>query len=492
MKNNLKNERQRLHLTVLIRVGNLYSSTANALRKEITKQWLKRPTQDRKLTSLDFKFNKREIINVSVDANISVESLLKEVLKFTKKQQQYNLSAELLIPGTELWMDKFPEGGTLKQLGIHDGDIIVASLEYDDKTHLSLVPYNDIGSLFNDIVHEIGNITEDENSSDTMVGVLLYSDMDKNVALNVRNNFWELHNMSGSFLRIHLIEQMNWRVAMMYWKNVLRGDLFLLWSVLKLTATKPYERSQIYKIGYQLGILPEQFPCLVVYSNKCEGERLVFPVDPNKPNFRGIFSDISRHIKDLVPEKAFSKLKEQYPTFLTMYNSSTNNRPGTNYHTTNSVKDSNAGNKGRSFFLMPKPIYFKIALSFSGTRREYIRCVANELTSTLGEGSIFYDEYFMPELARLNLDTLLQQIYNEKSKLVVVFLCQDYKLKDWCGLEWRAIRELIKNRQDETIMLMRFDDTNIPGLFSTDGYIDISNIAPKEAAKAIIARYSSF
>jgi len=41
------------------------------------------------------------------------------------------------------------------------------------------------------------------------------------------------------------------------------------------------------------------------------------------------------------------------------------------------------------------------------------------------------------------------------------------------GLEWRSIRDLIKRHRTEDIMLLRFDDTEITGLFSTDGYIDL-------------------
>jgi hypothetical protein len=60
----------------------------------------------------------------------------------------------------------------------------------------------------------------------------------------------------------------------------------------------------------------------------------------------------------------------------------------------------------------------------------------------------------------------------------VPFLCADYEKKDWCQLEWRAIRDLIKRRQDDDIMPMRFDDTHIAGLFDIDGYLDLNSQSP--------------
>ena len=133
-------------------------------------------------------------------------------------------------------------------------------------------------------------------------------------------------------------------------------------------------------------------------------------------------------------------------------------------------------------------IRFKVALSFPGEQREYIAAVADELKSRLGAGSVFYDKDFTAQLARPNLDTLLQKIYLNNSDLVVVFLSENYEQKQWCGLEWRAIRTIIKNKSDHTIMFMRFDDANVSGSFSIDGYVDLKDHSPVQAARMIVER----
>lgn len=133
-------------------------------------------------------------------------------------------------------------------------------------------------------------------------------------------------------------------------------------------------------------------------------------------------------------------------------------------------------------------IRFKVALSFPGEHRNYVANVANEVKKRLGAGSVFYDRDFTAQLARPNLDTLLQKIYLNNSDLVVVFVSANYEKKEWCGIEWRAIRNIIKNKSDHALMFMRFDDTVISGLFSTDGYVDLREHSAVQAARLIVER----
>lgn len=131
---------------------------------------------------------------------------------------------------------------------------------------------------------------------------------------------------------------------------------------------------------------------------------------------------------------------------------------------------------------------FKVALSFPGEKRDYVAAVAAEVKKRLGRDAVFYDRDFTAQLARPNLEILLQRIYLNNSDLVVVFLCADYERKDWCGLEWRAIRTIIKNKNDHAIMFMRFDNADVSGSFSIDGYVNLEEYAPLEAARLIVER----
>jgi hypothetical protein len=131
---------------------------------------------------------------------------------------------------------------------------------------------------------------------------------------------------------------------------------------------------------------------------------------------------------------------------------------------------------------------FRVALSFPGEYRTFVARVAKSLARQLGNERVFYDHYYEAELARPDLDTYLQQLYHDEAELIVVFLCAEYERKEWCGLEWRAIRDLLKRKQASAIMPMRFDDTHVPGLFSIDGYVNLSNRKPGAVARLILQR----
>lgn len=131
---------------------------------------------------------------------------------------------------------------------------------------------------------------------------------------------------------------------------------------------------------------------------------------------------------------------------------------------------------------------FDVALSFPGEVRDYIEPIVAELEREVGPNSYFYDKNYTAQLARPSLDELLQDIYRNRSKLVVVFLCEKYQEKEWCGIEFRAIKEIIMERQNEKIMFVKMDDGAVEGVFKTDGYIDGRVHTPTEVAGFIKER----
>ena len=136
---------------------------------------------------------------------------------------------------------------------------------------------------------------------------------------------------------------------------------------------------------------------------------------------------------------------------------------------------------------------FAVALSFPGEHRTLVETVANALERALRRERVFYDKFHEVELAGLNLDLKLERFYSEDSDLVVVFVCREYNEKEWCGIEWRSIRDLMKkkSRPDTDVMFVRLDDESLPGLLSIDGYLDVGDKSGREIADAIIQRWSA-
>lgn len=131
---------------------------------------------------------------------------------------------------------------------------------------------------------------------------------------------------------------------------------------------------------------------------------------------------------------------------------------------------------------------FEVALSFPGEVRNYVEHVAQELERLVGPDRYFYDNNYVAQLARPSLDLLLQGIYKDRAKLIVVFLCEKYQEKEWCGIEFNAIRQIIFDRHHDRVMYIKMDDGVVEGIFKTDGYIDGRKRTPNEIAGFIKER----
>jgi hypothetical protein len=83
---------------------------------------------------------------------------------------------------------------------------------------------------------------------------------------------------------------------------------------------------------------------------------------------------------------------------------------------------------------------------------------------------------------------VLSQLYHEQSLLLVFFLSAEYVDRAWCGLEWRSGRDLLKKKEDDRLMFLRFDGTDVPGLHSIDGYLDISRMHDEDVSAEILKR----
>ena len=136
----------------------------------------------------------------------------------------------------------------------------------------------------------------------------------------------------------------------------------------------------------------------------------------------------------------------------------------------------------------PKPKRFRIAFSFAGEKRDFVANVARILADRFGEDSILYDKFHKAEFSQANLAFDLPKLYHDSTDLIVAVFCPDYPNKEWCGLEWRAIFDLIKKNRSKDVMLTRFGYVEGEGLYSLAGYTDLQHETPESAATTILER----
>jgi len=129
---------------------------------------------------------------------------------------------------------------------------------------------------------------------------------------------------------------------------------------------------------------------------------------------------------------------------------------------------------------------YDIALSFAGEDREYVEQVAI-LLKRFGV-KVFYDKFEESNLWGKNLFDYLNEVYKEKAKFTVMFISKFYRDKVWTNHERKSIQERAFRESSEYILPVRFDDTEIPGLYSTISYINLAEKIPQELVSLILEK----
>lgn len=130
---------------------------------------------------------------------------------------------------------------------------------------------------------------------------------------------------------------------------------------------------------------------------------------------------------------------------------------------------------------------YDIALSFAGENREYVEEVAIFLKN-FGV-KVFYDDFKQDEIWGKNLFEYLQDIYQNKAKYTIVFISEQYKNKKWTRHEYRSVQVRALNEiEQEYILPVKFDNTELPGLNENLAYISTKNKTPKDIADFFIKK----
>ena len=129
---------------------------------------------------------------------------------------------------------------------------------------------------------------------------------------------------------------------------------------------------------------------------------------------------------------------------------------------------------------------YDVCLSFAGDDRRYVEKVAEQLRKA--GVRVFYDRYEQVEMWGKDLYTHLNDIYSTAARYCVLFVSASYARKVWTSHERAAAQERAISENVEYILPVRFDNTSIPGLRRTVGYINLKGITPKQLAEMIVQK----
>ena len=137
-------------------------------------------------------------------------------------------------------------------------------------------------------------------------------------------------------------------------------------------------------------------------------------------------------------------------------------------------------------FMTESQIKYDVCLSFAGEDREYVDRVANILRDR--DVNVLYDKFVETELWGKDLYQHLDMVYRKQAKYCVIFISKYYVEKVWTKHELKSAqaKDLLAN--DEYILPVRFDNTEVPGLPESIGYLYIGNTPPDKFAEIIIVK----
>ena len=132
---------------------------------------------------------------------------------------------------------------------------------------------------------------------------------------------------------------------------------------------------------------------------------------------------------------------------------------------------------------------FDIALSFAGEDRSYVDSVAHALRDR--GVKVFYDLFEEADLWGKDLYAHLSEVYQKRARFTVMFISDAYRRKLWTNHERRAAQARAFQEAQEYILPAKFDNTEIPGVLPTIGYVSLIGRAPAELASLIVKKLVS-
>jgi hypothetical protein len=133
---------------------------------------------------------------------------------------------------------------------------------------------------------------------------------------------------------------------------------------------------------------------------------------------------------------------------------------------------------------------YQVALSFAGEDRNYVARVANQLSAK--KVRVFYDKYETASLWGKDLYTHLDEVYRKRARYCVVFVSENYRKKLWTNHERESAQARAFQENKEYLLPVRLDDTELPGIKPTIGYIHKKDVTVSQLADLIYKKIYGF
>ncbi|WP_440412217.1 TIR domain-containing protein [Neorhizobium petrolearium] len=118
--------------------------------------------------------------------------------------------------------------------------------------------------------------------------------------------------------------------------------------------------------------------------------------------------------------------------------------------------------------------FYDVAISFAGEDRETAEMLAAGLKNR--GHTVFYDFWEQGTLWGKDLFQHLDEVYQHRSRYCVIIISKHYTRRNWPRHELRSAQSRAFKSSVEYVLPVRLDDTPVPGLPETIGYLDLRSM----------------
>ena len=102
---------------------------------------------------------------------------------------------------------------------------------------------------------------------------------------------------------------------------------------------------------------------------------------------------------------------------------------------------------------------------------------------------MFYDAFYPEELWGKDLVVFFDEIYRKAARYCVIFVSREYVGRQWTNHERRSAQaRALAERGGEYILPINVDESELPGMPATIGYLSLSEIGIDGIAEILIKK----
>lgn len=129
---------------------------------------------------------------------------------------------------------------------------------------------------------------------------------------------------------------------------------------------------------------------------------------------------------------------------------------------------------------------FDVAISYAGEDATFVYQIAEKLKD---EGvRVFFAEFALAQTWGSDLVAFFEDVFRNKARYAMFFVSAQYVAKPWTRFERRSAQARALVEDEPYILPVRLDDSELPGLLPTVGYLDARQLSVEQLVQLVLEK----